>query len=161
MAALLGLVFLLTLYGIGKHPFLIPVFFDIRIILLGFAFFFALRDLREGHYAGLLYFWQGMIASVLLALVFAAVTSLGIWIFATVRPEFIEEYVQLFREQAATFPPDAIEKIGKDNLDRNLKAIADTKAIDLATLYAWQSVFISFFVSIIITVILRRQPKMI
>lgn len=161
LASVLGFVFLLVLYAIGKHPFLIPVFFDFRIILFGFAIFFALRELRERHYGGLLYFWQGMISSVLLTLLFAALTGGAIWVFAMLYPEFIQEYVQLFREQAASFPPDVVEKIGKENLERNLEAIAATKALDLATLYAWQSLLISFFVSIILTVILRRQPKMI
>ncbi len=160
LAAGLGFVFLLILYAIGKHPFLIPVFFDFRIILFAFAVFFALRELRERYYGGLLYFWQGMIASLLLTLVFAVLTAAGLWIFATVYPPFTQEYIQLFREQVAAFPPDVVEKIGKENLERNLKAIADTHAFDLATLYAWQSLLISFFVSIILTVILRRQPKM-
>lgn len=159
LAAGFGFVFFITLYFIGKHPFLVPVFFDFRIILLGFAIFFALRELRERHYGGLLFFWQGMLASLLLTLIFALLTGAAIWVFAGVYPEFLSQYVQLFREQVATFPADVVEKIGKENLERNLKAIADTHAFDLATLYAWQSLLISFFVSIILTVILRRQPK--
>jgi hypothetical protein len=160
LASLFGFAFLLILYAMGRHPFLIPVFFDFRIILLGFAIFFALRELRERHFSGLLYFWQGMIASMLLTLIFACLTALAIWVYATLRPSFIDEYVQLFREQVAAFPADVIEKIGKENVDRNLKAIAATKPTDLAVLYAWQSGLISLFVSIILAVILRRQPKL-
>lgn len=160
LAAVLGFTCLLTLYAIGKHPFLIPVFFDFRIILLGFAIFFSLRELRERHFGGLLFFWQGMISSLLLTLVFACLTAAAIWIFATFNPGFVQEYIRLFREQASGFPPDVVEKIGKENLERNLKAITATHAYDLATLYAWQSLLISFFVSMILTVILRRQPKL-
>jgi hypothetical protein len=159
LAAAFGFLFLWILYAIGRHPFLVPVFFDFRIVLLAFAIFFALRELREQHFSGLLFFWQGMMGSAWLTLVFAAITSALIWGYAAWQPQFVDDYIRLFREQAATFPAEVIEKIGKENMERNLAAISATKPSDLAILYAWQTALISLFVSIVLAVILRRQPK--
>lgn len=159
LAAVFGCLFGWILYTMDRHPFLVPVFFDFRIVLLAFSLFFTLRELRERYYNGILFFWQGMIASAMHTLVFALCTSLAVYAFAGAHPEFVSDYVRLFREQAAAFPPDVVEKIGKETMDRNLRAIAATKPADLAVLYAWQSGLISLFVSVVIAVILRRQPK--
>jgi len=159
LASAFGFAFLWILYAIGRHPFLVPVFFDFRIVLLSFALILALRELRERHFGGLLFFWQGMIGGALLTLVFAAVVSLLIWGYASAQPDFVHDYVRLFREQAATFPAEVVERIGKETMAQNLEAIEATQPADLALLYAWQTGLISLFVSIVIAVILRRQPK--
>jgi hypothetical protein len=58
-----------------------------------------------------------------------------------------------------SIPDDVIKRIGKDVYVRNLAALPLTKAADLALLYFWQSFLISLFLSVILSVILRRQPK--
>lgn len=155
----LGFVLVIVLYYINRHPFLVPVFFDFRIALFGVLFFFSLKELRDYHFGGLLFFWQGLAACFVFIVTFAVVSSSLVWLFGVLQPAFVERYVQLFLEQVKTFPPEIIERIGKEAYESNLAALPSTNAFDLAFLYFWQCFVIGFFVSIILSVILRRQPN--
>jgi hypothetical protein len=59
LAGALGIVFLLVLYYMGRHPFLFPVYFDFRIIMLSVFVVMSLKELRDDHQQGLLSFGAG------------------------------------------------------------------------------------------------------
>jgi hypothetical protein len=155
----LGFVLLIILYYIGRHPFLVPVFFDFRVPLFGIFIFFILRELRDYYFGGLLFFWQGLIASGLFIITFALVSSTLLWIFAINVPGFVIQYVELATNQLRSFPKETIDQIGRDVYDKNMALLPQTKGFDLALLYFIQCFGIGLFVSIILSVILRRQPK--
>lgn len=159
IGGVLGFVLLIILYYIDRHPFLIPVFFDFRVPLFGIFIFFILRELRDYYFGGILFFWQGMIAAGLFIITYAVVTALLIWIFAINVPGFVMQYVELATNQLKSFPRETIEQIGKDVYDKNLALLPNTKGSDLALLYFIQCFGIGLFISIILSVILRRQPK--
>src|SRR5258708_3429199 len=79
IGGVLGFVLLIILYYIDRHPFLIPVFFDFRVALFAVFLFFTLKELRDYFFGGLLFFWQGMIASGLFVIIFAIIASLLMW----------------------------------------------------------------------------------
>jgi len=159
LGGILGFVLIVILYYIDRHPFLVPVFFDFRVALFGIFIFFILKELREYYFDGFLFFWQAMIASFLFVITFAVVTSLLIWIFALNVPGFVIQYVELATNQLKTFPKETIDQIGRDVYDKNMAMLPSTKASDLALLYFIQCFGIGLFVSIILSVILRRQPQ--
>jgi hypothetical protein len=159
IAGVVGALLVIGLYYLGKHPFLFPVFMDFRIFLFGIFIFFTLKELREVFYDGFLYFWQGMVASFIFTAVYAMVASGAIVIFTMAVPEFLKSYIDLNIAQLRNLPADIIQSIGKDVVDRNLKLLPSTDVTELAALYFWQSFLIGFFISIILSVILRRQPK--
>ena len=159
IAGALGIALLIALYYLGRHPFLIPVFMDFRILLFGIFLFFTLKELRDLHYSGILYFWQGIIASFLFVVTFAVLASAGIALFTFAVPDFLESYISLTLEQIRNLPKEVVDRIGKDVVESNLKQLPATNVLALANLYLWQSFMIGLFVSIIISVILRRQPK--
>ena len=158
-AGLVGFILLISLYYMGKHPFLIHPIFDFRIVLLGVFIFFGLKEFREFHQEGILYFWQGMIGSFVLTAVFAVLASLLIFLFGSWNDAFVQSYITEFTEQVAQCPAEMVEQIGKENMERNLKELQATTIGDMATTYLVQSFIISFFISIILSIILRRQPK--
>lgn len=159
LAGVLGSALLIGLYYMHRHPFLIPVFFDFRIILFGFFIFFTLREIRDHYQDGILYFWQGFIASLLFTLCYALITSLVLLAFMAVVPAFLSDYIHLSVQQLKSLPPEVIERIGEDVYKNNLALLPATDRLDLSFLYFLQSLMISLFVSIILSVILRRQPK--
>ena len=159
IAGALGAVLTIVLYYLSSHPFLIPVYLDFRILLFGFFIFFTLKEFRDLHQEGILYFWQGLIASFIFVNVFGIVAGGIIWIFALTVPVFVSEYISQQLETLRNIPNEVIERIGKDVYDRNLELLPATNAFDLASLYFTQSLIIGFFISIILSVILRRQPK--
>jgi hypothetical protein len=159
IAGVVGALLVIGLYYLGKHPFLFPVYMDFRIFLFGIFIFFTLKELREVYYDGFLYFWQGMAAAFIFTAVYAMVASGSIVIFAMAVPEFLKSYIHLNIDQLRNLPADVVQRIGKDVVDRNLKLLPSTDVTELAALYFWQSLLIGFFISIILSVILRRQPK--
>lgn len=159
LAGLVGSLLLLGLYYIGRHPFLIPVFMDFRIILFAFFIFFTLRELRDYHYGGVLFFWQGIIAAFAFTVCYAALSALALLAFMHFAPEFLTEYISLSVEQLRSLPPQVVERIGEEVYQRNIEMLPATDASDLSFLYFTQSLMISLFISIILSVVLRRQPK--
>jgi hypothetical protein len=159
IAGLFGSALLIGLYYMDRHPFLIPVFVDYRLILFSVFIFFTLREVRDYYQEGILYFWQGIFGSFIFTATFATLSSLLLIIFMLAVPEFLSSYISLSVEQLKLLPPQVIESIGKDVYNRNIELLPATDILDLAFLYFWQSFMISLFISIILSVILRRQPK--
>jgi hypothetical protein len=159
IAGILGAALTVGLYYIGPHPFLFDVYTDYRIFLFGIFIFFALKELRDYHQGGILYFSHAIVASLFFLIVYAILASAIIWIFAASVPEFVQSYVRLYLEKFRTMPQEIIDKIGKSVYDRNLALIPSTNATDLAILYFGQCFVIGTFISILLSVIIRRQPK--
>jgi hypothetical protein len=159
IAGLLGAILVIGLYYIGRHPFLIPVFLDFRVFLFGIFIFFILKELRDYWYGGILYFWQGVLGSLLFTVMFALIAAGFLWIFIWFVPDFLQSYIDQSLEQLKLLPEEVIARIGKAVYQRNLEMLPATNGFDLALLYFMQSFMISFFISIILSVILRRQPK--
>lgn len=159
IGGVLGAGLTTTLYYLGPHPFLMDVYFDYRIVLFTIFIFFTLKELRDYYHAGILYFWQGLIASFIFVSAFAVIASLIIWVLAMSITEFVSSYITLSVERLRNLPPEIIERIGKDVYERNLEIIPSTNAADLALLYFGQCFIIGTFISIILSVITRRQPK--
>lgn len=160
IAGVLGAILNILLFYFGKHPLLIPPYFDYRIILMGIFIFFTLKEFRDNYQDGILYFWQGLIGSFLFTTAFGLTAALIIYVFALMEPKFLEEYIRLFTEFLKAWPPEEIERLGKNAYERNLEQLPATNAFDLALQYFLQSYAIGFFISIILSVILRRQPKL-
>jgi Protein of unknown function (DUF4199) len=159
IAGVLGMIFLITLYALGRHPFLIPVYVDFRIVLFATLLFFTGKELRDFFQGGAFYFAQGMLMSLIFTTVYSMVMFFGILLLTAVKPAFVADYISLNMDQIKNFPDVIIKQIGQAEYDRGIATLQSARGIDLAVLYAGQSLLISFFVSIIISVILRRQPK--
>lgn len=160
VSGIVGFILLLILYYTNHHPFLIPVFVDYRIALLAIVFIFALKELRDYYYQGVLHFWQGMLGTFLITLIFAVIASTALYFFATYNQEFVESYISLSLKQVQAFSDDDINQLGREVYDAGIASLKQADAYFLATRYFVQSFIISFFLSIIISVILRRQPKL-
>jgi hypothetical protein len=159
IAGVLGSVLVIGLYYLGRHPSLIDIYLDFRIFVFGIFIFFSLKELRDYCYDGLLYFWQGIIASFLFTLVYAVVASLIIGIFASVVDSYVTDFISQSSEKLAVFKDELIERVGKDAYESNLRNLPSTNASDLAFHYFVQCYVIGTFVGIILSVILRRQSK--
>ena len=157
LAGIIGSGLLIGLYYLDRHPLMIPVYFDFRIILFGVFIFFTLREIRDYHQHGILYFWQGIFASFLFTLCYALISAGVLWVFMKAVPEFVSEYIRLSIQNLRSLPPEVIESIGQEVYNRNMEMLPATNSMDLSLLYFSQSLLISLFISIILSVILRRQ----
>jgi hypothetical protein len=106
-----------------------------------------------------LYFWQGLMASSIFVSTFAILVSTGMYVFALFVPELLELYIKEMLEMAKAMPKEVIEQIGKDVYERNLLALPATNEFKMSLKYFGQSLIIGTIISIILSVVLRRQPK--
>jgi hypothetical protein len=159
IASVLAVSLLIAMYYLGRHPLMVAPFLDFRIILYGIFIFFALREFRDYQQQGILYFWQGMAGSFLLVAVAGTLSASFFWIFGTLETDFVPSYIRQMTEYLKNFPEEDIKRIGKEVYERNLNSLPSTNMAQLASTYLAQSFVIGLFVSIILSVILRKQPK--
>ncbi len=159
IAAAVSISLLIAMYYMGRHPLMVSPFLDFRILLFGVFIFFSLREFRDVHQEGALYFWQGMIGSFVMVMVTATVASLLLLAFCAIESTFIPSYIKAATEYFKTFPREDIDRIGKEVYERNLSLLPSTNSKQMAGLYFAQSIMIGLFVSIILSVILRKQSK--
>ena len=159
IAGLLGGLIAIVLYYMGRHPFLFNPIFDYRVLLFPIFMFFTLKEFRDYYQEGVMYFAQGMICCLVFTTSYAIVGSAIIWIFGEINDEFVTTFIQLFKEQAKGLSENEIKQMGKENFERNLKAVESTNAFWMAWNYFKQCYWIGLFFSLIISAVLRRQPK--
>ncbi|MEJ0056743.1 MAG: hypothetical protein WDN75_14455 [Bacteroidota bacterium] len=73
-----------------------------------------------------------MASSLLFLAVTAVIAATGIMVFGAMEPEFVASYVREFTLQIEHLSEEAVKQLGKDAIDRNLKALPDTNVGDLA-----------------------------
>lgn len=159
LGGFLSVAFVISFYYFGKHPFLIPPFFDIRVLLIAVFLFFALREVRDYFLQGLLYFWQAMAGCLVYLTTMAIIGYIGVMAFGSFEPNFRTLFVEQGLAQLKSLPPESIDQIGKPAYEEVLVTLPKTTLSQMALKYTSQTFAIGFFITIIISVILRRQPK--
>ena len=160
IAGVFGFALMIVLYYMNHHPFLVPLFFDFRILLFSILIIFCLKEIRDYYQEGFLSFGVAMIASFIFTVTFGLLCSLLLYLFILWNPELVTSFISLALEQARNISPDDIEQIGKAAYDELLANLPTTTGLYLARRFFFQSLIISFFLSLIISVVLRRQPKL-
>jgi hypothetical protein len=158
-AGILAFILLVVMYYLGAHPLLTSPFLDFRILLFGIFIFFTLKEFRDYYQRGVLFFSQAMIGGLTVVLAASLLTSFFLWLFGKWDQNFVAGYITQMTAYIKSFPKEDVERIGKEVYERNLKALPATNIFDLVETYFMQGMIIGFFVNIILSVILRRQPK--
>jgi hypothetical protein len=158
LAAVISVILFLILYYAGNNPLLIPPFLDFRIILYPIILVFAIRDFKENRNQGILHFWQGMSIGLQAVLISSFFVSVFILIFGTwVEPDFVSEYIRLMTEQIKNLDNKVVESVGKEAIDKSLELLPTTNIFDLAIDYFIKSLPYGVFLTIIISLILRKK----
>jgi Protein of unknown function (DUF4199) len=159
LGGILSLAFAISFYYFGKHPFWINPFIDIRVFVIAIFLFFSLREVRDYFLDGILYFWQALGGCYIFLATMMLVSTLGLVVFVNYKPDFLNDYIDQGLQQLNSLNPDAIKEIGKPAVDELLKTLPNYTLQEMAKKYASQTLIIGTFITIIISVISRRQPK--
>jgi uncharacterized membrane protein len=160
IAGILAGALLIILYFIGPHPMLILPYADFRILLFGIFIFFTLKEFRNNHQEGVLYFVQGMVGSLIFVTVAATVGAMVVLIYSKINPEFVSDFIEQALESARTFSENTtLSEVEKNRIRVMMEGLPATNGKSLAGQHFVQSLMIGLFVSIILSVILRKQPK--
>src|SRR6188768_786208 len=114
IAGVFGFALMIVLFYMDRHPFLVPLFFDFRILLFSILIVFCLKEIRDYYLGGILYFWQAMISSFTFTFVFALLCSLLIYVFTVFNTEFVSSYIEIALQQAKAIPQSSIDQMGKE-----------------------------------------------
>lgn len=159
VGGLIGSLVIGVLFYMGKHPFLVPVIFDFRIVIYAMFIFMTLKIVRDNYLQGSLFFGQGMVASyvfLITAGLVGALTTFGLGLWQT---DFITSYIAGMQQQLATSKEEFIKEVGASAYAQQLNKLAQTSAFNLAADYFLKSLFIGLFLTIVISVILRKQKQ--
>ena len=159
-AALLVMILFVALYYSGRHPLSIPVFFDVRLLILPLFMTFAMKEFRDFHNDRVLHFWQGLTIGFITFTIIGSLVSVFIIILSNIDPSFLTSYIEERVYLLETNKQQFIEALNEDIIAEQLRTLPLTTSIDLALDYFLKSVGMGVFLNIIISVILRRQPKL-
>ena len=159
VGGILAFVLLIITFYLGRHPLITSSFLDFRILLFGIFIFFTLKEFRDYEQEGVLYFPQAMIGGLVVIMIMTTITSIMLQIFGTVEKDFVATYIDQVTAYVKAFTKEDIERVGKEIYERNLAELPTTNISRLTVTYFVHGLVIGFFVNIILSVILRRQPK--
>ena len=159
VTGLLCMGFVISMFYFGKHPFLMNPMLDFRVPVFALMIFFSLKEVRDYYQGGILNFWQGMIGSFVFTFTLACLCGLTLMIFSAWEPDFVTTFISSALEQVKAFPPEEVERVGRQTYEQGLAELKKVDGYFMAKRYFFQSFIISFFISAIISVILRRQPQ--
>ena len=152
-------IIMIVLFYIDRHPFLIAPLYDFRILLFAVFIFFAGKEFRDFHQAGELYFWQAMAMGIVCYISIGLVGSIVLILFGNIEPAFVTDYIAKALEQLQQDKEAMIAAVGPEAYENALEQLPQTGIMDMAGDYMIKSMVIGFFLTIIISVVLRRQPK--
>jgi len=159
LGALVLFVTIVGLFYLGRHPLLIPIFFDLRIFLFTLFLVFAIREFKNSA-DGILHFWQGMSIGIVCYVMIAFATSLLMWVWSGVfDPSFVSEYISLSTQKLIDNQEVIVESLGLEKYNSAIEKLPSTTANDLAFDYFLKSMPIGFILTLIISILLRKQPK--
>ncbi|XOV91485.1 MAG: DUF4199 domain-containing protein [Bacteroidota bacterium] len=157
-AGFLVILFFVSGY-FGSNPLidLSQLFFDVMII--GVFIFFALKDYKMNFYDGYLHFWQGMTIGFFLYTIVALMFSLFLALFLWADPALLTAY----KESAIAFLNGKrdvyVEQFGEEGFQVQLDGIESVTAMDLWLSSGVKKIIAGFFVTPVISIILRKKPK--
>jgi hypothetical protein len=159
VGGILAFVLLIILFYLGRHPLVTSPFLDFRILLFGIFIYFTLKEFRDYEQDGVLFFAQAMIGGLTVIMIMTAITSILLHVFGMLEKDFVQTYIEQVTTYLKSFSKEDIERIGQEIYERNLTSLPTTNMAQLTQIYFVHGLVIGFFVNIILSVILRRQPK--
>lgn len=144
---------------LGSNPLidLSQLLFD--VIIFGVFIFFAQKDFRDHVSGGVLHFWQGMTIGFFVysavALLFSVFLGMYLWLDPTLLPTYKESALEFLTNQQEMYE----EQFGEDGFQVQLDGIEAVTATDLWLSSGVKKIIAGFFVTPVISIILRRKPK--
>ena len=158
IGSLMIILGLIVLFYLGRHPLLLNPILDARIPLYALIIFISFKIFKEQYNGGIMHFWQGMAIGMLAYTLMATSAALFIYIISKVNSSnFLTEYIRISTGQLVTNKDLFIETIGEKTYTETLAQLPSTQPIHLAVDYLLKSMPIGLFLTIILSVLLRKK----
>lgn len=154
------IVGIVVFYYIGRHPMLISLLFDFRILLFGIFIFFGIKEYKDRYSLGVFHFWQGLSIGILIYVTMSFIASLFIWVFGEfIEPQFVSTYIEMSTEQLLNQEEVLKETVGEERFNSAMESLPKTRSIDLSFDYFLKSMPIGLFLTLILSILTRTQPN--
>lgn len=161
VGGLFAVALFLVLILSGANPLLsTPVDFLVNLIILLIFVIFSIKEFKNIHHGGYLHFWQGMSIGVFTVTVIALISSVFILLYLNwFDPTLLDGYKSSMEALINSNKSAFVEQYGEAVYSKTLADNSEVRPIDLAMdEFLKKKVFIGFFVTLIVSVIMRRNP---
>lgn len=157
-AGLLTVAMFVVLYLMALNPFVETRIVD--VVLIPIFLFFAMKDFRDLRNGQVLHYWQGMTVGVITYLTMATLSALFILLFLyVIDPTALQGYIDNRIELITTSKSQFVEQLGMETYEKAISDVQATTPFTLALDDFLKKSIIGLMLTIMISIILRRQPK--
>ena len=122
--------------------------------------FFSMKEYRDVYNGGSLTFPQGMTVGLIAYAGMGLIVALSLTVFdLAIGGEFSTEYVNTTYQQLVENKEKFINAIGEEAYNNSLETTPNTTMVDLSSDYFLKTCALGILFTIIISVILRKQPN--
>ncbi|RED91762.1 DUF4199 domain-containing protein [Marinoscillum furvescens] len=132
--------------------------FLVNLVIFGVFIFAAIKNQKDTN-GSVLHFWQGMTVGFWVYTVGTALFLVYVLIYFSAEPSAISAYQDSAKALLEKGKDVYIQKIGEEGYQSQLQQIAQTTKWDLIWRSAMQKILTGFFVTPVISIILRKQPN--
>lgn len=156
-------LFLLAIFFVslrfGSNPLL-----DIRHFLFDLAvfflfIFFAGKEFKDFNNQGFLHFWQGISIGFIVFVPAVILFSLLLFVIFQQFPELIDGYREGARNLIESKKDFFLEEFSEDQLKEQIRAVDEVTTGELVLSTFGKKLFAGFFVTPVVSIILRKKPK--
>ncbi len=156
----LSVLLFLLIYFLGKNPLIVYRGFDFSFLLIPIFTAFSIKEFRDRWNNSTLRFGEGMTVGFFNYMAIAIVSALFIWIFlAVVDPELLAGYIVDRSSLLDEMKVQMIEKFGEDVYFQTIAEVQESTAFIIALDDFLKKIIIGLFLTIIISVIFKKQPN--
>lgn len=160
--ALICGIFLIVLFMIsfrfGSNPLIDfrHLFFD--LIMFTLFIFFSNKEFKTYRNGGILHFWQGMTLGFLTYVPASILFIIGLITYFQVDPSLLSSFKAESIEFIRANEEEFLQDMSQETLDQRIAAIETITATQMIASAAFKKIMAGFFVSPVITIILRKKP---
>ncbi|MEP5612153.1 MAG: DUF4199 domain-containing protein [Cyclobacteriaceae bacterium] len=155
--------FLVTLFWVsvkfGSNPLLDIRHFLFDLVIYFLFIFFAQKEFKTYHNEGILHFWQGMTIAFVVYLPAAVISTVSLLLIFQMDPSIMENY----REGALAFLESKkivlLEGITQEEYMQRVNDVDAITSTDLVISSGLKKVLAGFFITPVVSIILRKKPK--
>lgn len=129
------------------------------LMIFGIFIFFGTKEFKVSHDDEVLHFWQGMTLGFNTYFIATAVFSIYLLIYFQWNTDALAAYqeaaTQFLMDKRAVYE----EKLGKESFQAQLDGISVVTWNDLVLSAGLKKILAGFFITPVISIILRKQPK--
>lgn len=157
LGGVLGLVSFITLSFFRDDPTTLNLIFGYVIVPI--SIYLALRYFKDYSNQGFISFAEGMSVGFVSYMLIAIISLLGIWLFLTIDSNLFE-FIKSSKIDTLVQSKDTIvSQVGQNSYDATLESVKLMSKIDVALNDAIWKIIPGLFFTIIISIILRKNPN--